>query len=155
MKKDDELELIKAENLLLKEQIKQLRLLKEQLLIDDSFDLDDIIALELNKLSVPKSYKGYSLLITMIHEVVEDRKNVFSLVNLYNQLSEEFGVTPHAIENNVYRSICLSKKLCDKEVLEDYFGKNVTISVAEFIVTIADKVHRKYYKQKNKQKMFT
>lgn len=164
MEKKDEFELIKAGNLILKEQmqqlqlleeqIQQLQLLKEQLCTAETLDLDDVIALELKKLSVPRSYKGYSVLTTIIYDVVEDRDNLFSLYTLYDKLSVEFGVTPHAIENNVYKVISLAKKSCSKEVLEDYFGKNVTIGVAEFIAAVADEAHRKYYKQKNKQKLF-
>lgn len=128
--------------LLLEKQVNQLQKWRQQILDCRDFTVQELIMLELTKLSVLKRYKGYYPLVDVIDIVVKDRKRIYSMHSIYEEVAQLYGCNFYSLRNNIQKVIELSQVEGSMEVFHAYFHSQTYIPASEFIATVADNVGR-------------
>lgn len=118
----------------------------ENVVIDNSRDLEVTVSKLLHRLGVPAHVKGYMYLRYGIILAVEDISIINSLTkSLYPSIAKKFGVTTCSVERAMRSAISISWERGDMVILNDYFGFTIDSEKGkptngEFIAMIADNI---------------
>ena len=83
------------------------------------------IRMLLNKVGMPVEIKGYNYWVKAIL-IYKSTNGIVQMQLIYQQVAENYGITPASVERAMRFAIECTCEKCDKEMFYTIFGKNIS-----------------------------